>query len=102
MKAKRIVLIVAVALLWSCATTMQHTWKKENFEGKHFDKVLVLAISKNLKSRTLFENTVVDLLKENGINATNALNVFTPVEDLKSISEEDIGKAVFGETEPTA
>jgi hypothetical protein len=94
MKAKLIVLIVAVALLWSCATTMQHTWKKENFEGKHFDKVLVLAISKNLKSRTLFENTVVDLLKENGINATNALNVFTPVEDLKSISEEDIGKRI--------
>lgn len=94
MKVKVIIAVIALSLLWSCATTMQHTWKKDTYEGKHFDKVLVLAISKNLKTRTLMENTVVDLLKQNGINATNALNVFTPVEDLKTVSEEEIGKRI--------
>ncbi len=94
MKVKIIIAFVALSLLWSCATTMQHTWKKESFEGKHFEKVLVLAITKNLKSRTLMENTVVDLLKQNGINATNALNVFTPVESLQDLSEEEIGKRI--------
>ncbi len=94
MKIKIVIAFVALSLLWSCATTMQSTWKKESFEGKHFEKVLVLAITKNLKSRTLFENTVVDLLKENGINATNGLNVFTPVEDLKDLSEAEIEKRI--------
>ncbi|WP_321369596.1 hypothetical protein [uncultured Draconibacterium sp.] len=94
MKARIIVSLVALTFLWSCSTTMKYTWTKENFEGKSFEKVLVLTISKNLKSRTLFENTVVDLLKEEGINATNALNVFTPVEKLDELSEDEIGNRI--------
>jgi hypothetical protein len=94
MKAKLFISVIVMSLLWSCATTMQYTWKKDNFEGKKFNKILVLAISKNMKSRTLMENSVVDLLKENGINATNALGVFTPVEDLKDLTEEEIGKRI--------
>ena len=94
MKTRIIISLVAISFLWSCATTMQHTWKKESFEGKEFQKILVLAISKNLKSRTLFENTMLDLLNEQGINATNALNVFTPVENLKDLTEADIEKRI--------
>ncbi|WP_167610695.1 hypothetical protein [Maribellus sediminis] len=94
MKARIIISLLAMTLLWSCATTMEHTWKKESFEGKKFEKILVLAISKNLKSRTLYENTMVDMLKQEGINATNALNVFTPVENLKDITEADIEKRI--------
>jgi hypothetical protein len=73
---------------------MKYTWKKENFEGKRFNKILVLTISKNLKSRTLFENTAVELLAGQGINATNSLNVFTPVEDMKKLTEEEIQKRI--------
>ncbi|WP_319500388.1 hypothetical protein [uncultured Draconibacterium sp.] len=94
MKTRIIVSLIALTFLWSCSTTMKYTWTKDNFEGKSFDKILVLAISKNLKSRTLFENTVVDLLKDEGINATNALNVFTPVEKLDELSEDEIGNRI--------
>ena len=94
MKAKILISLMVAALLWSCSTTMQYTWKKENFEGKKFNKILVLAISKNMKSRTLMENSVVDLLKSEGINATNALDVFTPVENLKDLTEDEIGKRI--------
>lgn len=94
MKSRIIVSLIALTFLWSCSTTMKYTWTKENFDGKSFDKVLVLTISKNLKSRTLFENTVVDLLKDEGINATNALNVFTPVEKLDELTEEEIGNRI--------
>jgi hypothetical protein len=73
---------------------MQYTWTKENFEGKSFDKILVLTISKNLKSRTLFENTAVDLLKAEGFNSSNALSVFTPVENMKELTEEEIEKRI--------
>ncbi len=94
MKKRIILSLVAMTFLWSCSTTMKYTWTKENFEGKSFDNVLVLAISKNLKSRTLFENTTVDLLKAEGINASNALGVFTPVENLKELTEDEIGKRI--------
>ncbi|WP_347839233.1 hypothetical protein [uncultured Draconibacterium sp.] len=94
MKTKIILSCLAIFFLWSCSTTMKYTWTKENFEGKSFDKILVLTISKNLKSRTLFENTVVDLLKEEGLEASNALNVFTPVEKLDDLSEEEIEKRI--------
>jgi hypothetical protein len=69
---------------------MKYTWKKENFEGKEFNKILVLTISKNLKSRTLFENTVVKYFAEDGINATNSLSVFTPVENMEDLTEDEI------------
>jgi len=85
-----------MVFLWSCSTTMKYTWTKENFEGKKFEKILVLTISKNLKSRTLFENTVVELLADEGITATNALNVFTPVEDMKKLTEAEIEKRIKG------
>ena len=94
MKIKGLIIVLVSALLWSCATTMQSTWKKENFEGKSYEKVLVLTITRNLKSRTLFENTTVNLLEDKGINATNSLNVFTPVEDLSQLSEEQIEKRI--------
>ena len=94
MKTRIIVSLIAMTFLWSCATTMKYTWKKENFEGKKFDNILVLTISKNLKSRTLFENTVVKYLGEEGINASNSLSVFTPVEKMEDLSEEEIGKRI--------
>lgn len=94
MKVKALIIVLVSALLWSCATTMESTWKKESYEGKSFEKVLVLTITKNMKSRTLFENTAVDLLKESGINATNAINVFTPVEKMEDLSEDEIGKRI--------
>ena len=94
MKTRVIVSLIAMTFLWSCATTMKYTWTKENFEGKSFEKVLVLTLSKNLKSRTLFENTVVELLADEGISATNGLNVITPVEDVKKLTEAEIEKRI--------
>ena len=90
MKTRIIVSLIAITFLWSCSTTMKYTWTKPEFEGKKFDKILVLTISKNLKSRTLFENTVVKYLAEDGINATNSLSVFTPVEKMEDLSEDVI------------
>lgn len=94
MKIRILLSLLAMTMLWSCSTTMKYTWTKDSFEGKKFDKVLVLTLSKNLKSRTLFENTVVELLAEEGINANNGLQVITPVEDVKKLSEEEIGNRI--------
>ncbi len=94
MKTRIILSLITLTFLWSCSTTMKYTWTKDNFKGKSFENVLVLTISKNLKSRTLFENTVVDFLKAEGINASNAINVFTPVENMKDLTEEEIERRI--------
>ncbi|NOR75036.1 MAG: hypothetical protein GQ525_07735 [Draconibacterium sp.] len=90
MKTRVIISLIAMTFLWSCATSMKYTWTKDNFEGKEFDKILVLTITKNLKSRTLFENTVVEYFAEGGVNATSSLSVFTPVEKMEDLSEDEI------------
>ncbi len=94
MKTRIVISLFAMIFLWSCATSMKYTWTKENFEGKHFNKILVLTITKNLQSRTQFENTVVKYLAEEGINATNSLSVFTPVENYEKLSEKEIGERI--------
>ena len=90
MKIRVIISLIAMTFLWSCATSMKYTWTKDNFVGKEFDKILVLTITKNLKSRTLFENTVVENLAEGGVNASSSLSVFTPVEKMEDLSEDEI------------
>ncbi|MCE2611574.1 hypothetical protein LVD13_01230 [Flavobacteriaceae bacterium D16] len=95
MKKLRLVALLSIPLLlFSCGATMKHTWSKEGFSGKKFEKILVIGASRNLASRTTFENTTVQRLAENGIKAENSLSVIPPVQDLNEISEERIVKAV--------
>jgi len=73
---------------------MNSTWTKENYSGKKFDKLLVLAISKNMAARKSFEETVVEKLREEGINATDALYVFPPTSDIKNLTEQEIEERI--------
>lgn len=79
-----------VFLFLSCSSTMKHTWSREGFAGKHFNKLLVIGASRNLASRSTFENTTVKLLGENGISAENSLSLIPPINDMSEISEERI------------
>ncbi|MEN8117737.1 MAG: hypothetical protein ABFS16_12200 [Bacteroidota bacterium] len=90
MKTKIITSLVILFFLSSCVSTMKYTWTKENYEGKKFNNILVLAIAKNLEARTVFENTVVKALADDGINATNSLELFPPVVSVDKLSEEAI------------
>lgn len=81
-------------LLFSCSATMKHTWSREGYTGKHFDKILVIGVSRNLETRSTFENTTVSLLAENGIMAENSLTVLPPVKDMTEFSEERVIRIV--------
>ncbi len=91
---KKLSLILIIPLLIGCSSAMNSTWTKENFNGKKFDKILVMAISKNMQARSTFENTVVEKLTEEGITATNALIVFPPTSSIKDFTEEEIGNRI--------
>jgi len=95
MKTIKIISAAVVLLVASsCGSAMKYTWTKEGFSGKHFEKILVIGASRNIQSRTVFENTVVNLLAKENITAQNSLNALPPVQDISQISEERIITAV--------
>lgn len=94
MKNRIILIMIAMLFLWSCASTMQYTWVKENYQGKHFENILVIGISKNLAARSNFENTIVEMLKEEGITASNSISLFPPIKYMTELTEEQIESRV--------
>jgi hypothetical protein len=49
---------------------MTEVWTKEDYSGKEFNKILVIAITKNNnEAGQTFEDAVVDALKKKGITA---------------------------------
>ena len=85
---------LVMLFLFSCGSAMKYTWTKEGYSGKHFEKILIIGATKNLESRTTFENTVVKLLAEANIKAENSLKSLPPINDITEISEEKIISAV--------
>jgi len=95
MKSLKIVAGVLVLLITtSCGSAMKSTWTKEGYTGKKFKKILVVGISRNADSRTVFENKVVELLGNKGITAHNSLEAIPPVKDITQMSKERIVAAV--------
>ncbi|MDX8337910.1 hypothetical protein SLH46_01870 [Draconibacterium sp. IB214405] len=90
MKRKWIVAALVSLLLSACIPTMKYTWTKENYTAKKFDNILVLAITQNMEARTIFENTIVKALEEEGFHAENSLKLFPPIVSIEKISEEGI------------
>lgn len=89
-KLKFLTFIVLTALLFSCSSTMKNTWTKSGFTGKKFNNILVVGATRNLESRTNFENSVVKLLGEKGIKAHTSLDIFPPVKDSNELDEEKV------------
>ncbi len=94
MKTRIIVSLIAITFLWSCASTMKYTWTKENYQGKKFDKILVIAALQNQQGRINTENTIVEDFAKEGITATNSLSVFPQMAQKGSLSEDEIEKQI--------
>ncbi len=90
MKTRVILSLIAMTFLWSCATTMKYTWTKENYQGRQYNKVLVIVEAQTQPGRINGENAIVENLAKEGISATNSLNVFPPVENTGNLSEDEI------------
>jgi len=95
MKIKLLLNLMMVALLWSCASTMSSTWQKSDYEGREFDKILVVVEATNKQGRINAENTIVDKLQKEGINATNSLGVFPLNENVESLAPEEIESRIL-------
>ena len=90
MKTRVVLSLIAITFLWSCATTMKYTWTKEDYQGKKYNKILVIVEAQTQQGRINGENAIVENLAKEGISATNSLNVFPSTEKTGNLSEDKI------------
>lgn len=95
MKIKIIVLLLSAAIIGGCASTMSSTWTKSDYQGRKYNKILVVVEANSAQGRINSENTIVDRFLKEGINATNSLNVFPLGTKVETLSEEEIEKRVM-------
>ncbi|MDB4582700.1 hypothetical protein N9164_06080 [Draconibacterium sp.] len=91
----RILFIVAILFLGACTSTMKYTWSKVDYEGKKFNKILVIVISSTEQGRLTAEDIIVKYLAKEDINSTNSFTTFPPDEKIENLSEEEIEKRIL-------
>jgi hypothetical protein len=70
--------VMLVLFLMSCATTkLTSAYKNEKYEGRHLKKVMIVAVSDNLKTRSTFEDVFVKEFEQNGVAAVSGLEAFS-------------------------
>jgi len=83
--------IFMLIFLSGCSPTqVTAIWTKYNY-GKKFNRIMVLAVSKNLKIRQAFENEITKLLNEEGIQAVSALKFIPPNTRPRESDQDRIG-----------
>ncbi len=90
MRLRVIISLIMILFLWSCATSMKYTWTKEDYQGRKYNKILVIVEAQTQQGRIKGENSIVESLAKEGVSATNSLNVFPPVENTGNLSEDEI------------
>ncbi|MDB4582701.1 hypothetical protein N9164_06085 [Draconibacterium sp.] len=95
MKKRTFLALIAISFLWSCSTTMQYTWTKEDYVGRKYNKILVIVEAQTQGGRINAETTIVDALAKEGITATNSLSVFPPGLNTHELSEDEIEKRIL-------
>ncbi|WP_346859170.1 hypothetical protein [uncultured Draconibacterium sp.] len=89
-KVKLLLLGVTMIVAWSCSTTMNYTWTNEGYQGRKYDKILVVVEAKTPQGRINSESAIVDRLQAEGITASNSIQVFPFNENNHELTEEEI------------
>jgi hypothetical protein len=74
---------------------MKYTWSKVDYEGKEFNRILVIVMSSTELGRKTAEEIIVNNLGKEGIKATNSFTIFPPDENVENLSEEEIEKRIL-------
>ena len=92
---KMVCMVIATALLSSCATTsLVESWRNPSLSGHKLHKVLVVGIFKNSGSRQLFENILAGELNRAGVDAIPGHSVIPAGEKpARQVLEEAVKKS---------
>lgn len=70
--------VILVLFLISCASTkLTSAYKNEKYEGRYLKKIMIVTVSDNLKTRSMFENVFVKEFVQNGVAAFSGLDVLS-------------------------
>jgi hypothetical protein len=84
-----ILFIAGAAMLQGCySTSIEASWKSENYQPKKFKKLLVIGMSTNVAARATVEDELVYYLRIKGINAVAATSVLSPDRNIVSQPQE--------------
>lgn len=68
-------LAIAAIFLTSCAQSLTSVWKKEDFRGPAFKKVMVVAVAEIELNRIFYENTFKEYLAKKGVESVSSYTV---------------------------
>lgn len=72
----RLSIPILILLTFSCSTDFDNEWKKEPYDGAHFNKLVVVGLSHELDTRKFYEEEAVSELERVGFHAIKGLNIF--------------------------
>lgn len=87
--------LFALIFLMSCSSTMKYTWTNDGYQGRKFNKILVIGEASTQSGRLRAENAIVAALQKEGITATNSLSVFSSNINASELSEDEIEKRIL-------
>lgn len=67
-----VVLSLLAVILSSCASSLNSVWKKEDFRGPGYKKVLVIAMAEIELNRIFFENTFKEQFAKRGVTSVSS------------------------------
>lgn len=72
----RMLFLALVYILVSCSSDFDNEWKKEPYEGIHFNKLVVVGLSHEIDTRRFYEEEAVTKLEEAGFHAAEGISIF--------------------------
>lgn len=73
-----LILLIAIFIQSCVSSELVDNWKNPEIDTFMAEKVLVLAMTNDVKNRRVFEKKLVNELKEKGVNAINSEDFFNP------------------------
>lgn len=91
-------LLAIISILMACSTARESAvvWvNTEKIQGKSFNKIFVIVLTKDLQARTKLENDLATAAMENGYQAVKSINAIGPLlQEEKALLKEEIVKKV--------
>ncbi len=76
-------LVLATFMLTGCSSTnVTGVWKKSDFTGQPFQSILVVGLSKDKSNKNIWEDIMVDQLKQAGVHAMTSTQCFPGDNDI--------------------
>ncbi|GAB3198519.1 hypothetical protein ABID22_000500 [Pontibacter aydingkolensis] len=85
-KLPYLLICIMPLFLWACvsSTRITGTWKSPEATNQQYNKIVVAALTDNIRARETVENDIQAQLQRRGVAATKSIDIFPPTASSKS------------------